>query len=74
MFSTNFKKRLKKNYDVFHVPRRQIERDGKWITGCHGDEKQSGELSGGWKCSKTGLWYCLLILTISFFKKKNHCL
>lgn len=65
MFSTNLKKRLKKNYDVFHVPKRQIERDGKWITSCHGDEKQ---VLWGWKCSKTGLWYYLLILTISVFK------
>ena len=32
--------KLKKNYNAFHVPKRQIERGGKWITGCLGDEKQ----------------------------------
>ena len=34
--------------------------------------RNSGELSGGRKCSKTGLWYCLLILTVSFLKKSLH--
>ena len=56
----------------FMSPKDKLKEVGSGSLVVLGMTDKSGELSGGWKCSKTGLWYCLLILTVSFFK--NHCI
>ena len=63
---------LKRITMCFMSPKDKLKEVGSGSLVVLGMTDKSGELSGGWKCSKTGLWYCLLILTVSFFK--NHCI
>ena len=56
----------------FMSPKDKLKEVGSGSLVVLGMRNKSGELSGGQKCSKTGLWYCLLILTVSFFKKSLH--
>ena len=56
----------------FMSPKDKLKEVGSGSLVVLGMRNKSGELSGGQKCSKTGLWYCLLILTVSFLKKSLH--